>query len=152
MNKIKRLNTYLSVAIIALVLIGIFFLILEISPKKNNSQIANPASVYCIENNGTLEIRESELGQYGVCIKDGMECDEWKYFNGECNLATTAQVCSVNEDCVKDSCCHANSCTTKDNAPDCSGMMCTMSCEPNTLDCGQGSCECINSKCEAVLN
>jgi len=49
-------------------------------------QMANPASVYCINHNGTLEIRNDQSGgQYGVCIfANGTECDEWKYFRGEC--------------------------------------------------------------------
>lgn len=48
-------------------------------------QIANPASVYCIEHNGTLEIRESKAGQRGICVfQDKSECDEWAFFRGEC--------------------------------------------------------------------
>jgi putative hemolysin len=57
---------------------------------ENNSQdkgeLPNPASVFCEENGGILEIREDENGgQFGVCVfDDGSECDEWKYFRGEC--------------------------------------------------------------------
>jgi len=49
-------------------------------------QLANPASVYCVGQGGTLEIRtDSQGGQYGVCVfSDGSECEEWDYFNGEC--------------------------------------------------------------------
>jgi len=48
--------------------------------------LANPASVYCEEQGGTVEIRtDAEGGQYGVCVfDDGSECDEWAYFRGEC--------------------------------------------------------------------
>jgi hypothetical protein len=47
--------------------------------------LPNPASVYCEEQGGTLEIRENQAGQYGVCIfDDGSECDEWAYYRGEC--------------------------------------------------------------------
>jgi len=47
--------------------------------------LANPASVYCVENGGISEIRTDESGSYGVCIfNDGTECDEWAYFRGEC--------------------------------------------------------------------
>ncbi len=48
----------------------------------------NPASVKCIEDGHRLEIRTSENGgQHGVCIRaDGAECEEWKYFRGECQL------------------------------------------------------------------
>ena len=56
------------------------------SNSSNNSDLANPASVNCVNNNGTLEIRNNENGQYGVCIKNGKECEEWAYFRGECTL------------------------------------------------------------------
>jgi putative hemolysin len=45
----------------------------------------NPASVYCEQQGGTLEIRDSANGQYGVChFPDGSQCEEWAYFRGEC--------------------------------------------------------------------
>ena len=52
-----------------------------------DAEMPNPASVYCTDNGGTLEIRTAEDGgQYGVCIfADGSECDEWTYFRGECS-------------------------------------------------------------------
>ena len=48
--------------------------------------LPNPASVYCEDNGGNLEIRTgSDGGQFGVCVfPDGSECDEWAYFRGEC--------------------------------------------------------------------
>lgn len=51
--------------------------------------IANPASTYCVEQGYKLEIRTDPLsgGQYGVCIfPDGKECEEWKFFRGECGV------------------------------------------------------------------
>jgi len=59
--------------------------------------------------------------------------------------------CSVNSDCVASSCCHPKDCVDKNSAPSCKGIACTMSCEVGTLDCGQGSCECKNNKCIAVI-
>jgi putative hemolysin len=49
-------------------------------------QLANPASEYCIEEGGTIEIRTAEDGsQTGYCIfPDGTECEEWAFFRGEC--------------------------------------------------------------------
>jgi hypothetical protein len=46
----------------------------------------NPASVFCEDNGGTLEIRTADDGsQRGVCVfPDGSECDEWAYFRNEC--------------------------------------------------------------------
>lgn len=59
--------------------------------------------------------------------------------------------CKVNSDCVAAECCHPTNCVSKDKVPDCKGIMCTMECKPGTLDCGQGSCKCLNEKCEAVI-
>lgn len=48
----------------------------------------NPASVYCEEQGGLLEIRTgADGGQFGVCIfPDGSECEEWAFLRGECGL------------------------------------------------------------------
>jgi len=51
--------------------------------------MANPASVYCVENGNKLEIQTAADGsQSGVCVfPDGSTCDEWAYFKGECGSA-----------------------------------------------------------------
>lgn len=59
--------------------------------------------------------------------------------------------CSSNADCVPASCCHAASCVSKENAPKCRDVFCSAVCEPNTMDCGQGRCECLNNKCTALI-
>ena len=47
--------------------------------------MANPASVYCEEQGGRLEMQEDQNGTRGFCIfPDGSVCDEWAYFRGEC--------------------------------------------------------------------
>jgi len=53
---------------------------------EDESGLANPASVYCEEQGGTLEIRTDDDGnQYGVCIfDDGSECGEWDFYHGDC--------------------------------------------------------------------
>ena len=56
---------------------------------ENNEQagLANPASVYCEEQGGKVELRTDKKtkGQYGVCIfKDETECEEWAFYRGEC--------------------------------------------------------------------
>ena len=49
-------------------------------------ELANPASVYCIEQGGELDIRDEEGGQNGYCIfPNGVECPEWAFFRGECS-------------------------------------------------------------------
>ena len=58
----------------------------------------------------------------------------------------------VREECVPASCCHATECVLKSEAPSCDEISCTMNCEPNTLDCGYGSCEFVNEKCGVIWN
>ena len=44
--------------------------------------MANPASVYCVQQGGKSEIRKNQDGsEYGMCIlPDGKEVEEWAYF------------------------------------------------------------------------
>ena len=52
---------------------------------RREPQLANPASVFCEENGGKLEIRDEADGQVGYCIfPDGSECEEWAFYRGEC--------------------------------------------------------------------
>ncbi|HLF53807.1 MAG TPA: hypothetical protein VI544_01380 [Candidatus Nanoarchaeia archaeon] len=60
--------------------------------------------------------------------------------------------CVYDSDCIKDSCCHASSCVAAENAPECLGVVCSQECVPGTLDCGQGSCKCVNNKCGVSLD
>jgi putative hemolysin len=56
-------------------------------PESGEAGLPNPASVYCEEQGGSVEIRtDADGGQYGVCIfADGSECDEWAFYRGECS-------------------------------------------------------------------
>jgi len=156
---------YIIIFLLAVLIVSVIVLRVEIIKQKNiqannqtnlgGAQLANPASVYCINNSGTLEIKtDASGGQVGICtLSNGKTCEEWAYFRGECenySLATTS--CSIDSDCVASTCCHPGSCVNKNSAPDCSGVACTMSCEPGTLDCGQASCNCVNKKCVAKTN
>jgi putative hemolysin len=49
-------------------------------------QLANPASVYCEEQGGNVDLREgADGGTVGYCLfDDGSECEEWAFFRGEC--------------------------------------------------------------------
>ena len=77
------------------VLVGIMGVILSVETFVQHAagseevQIANPASVYCVQSGYTLEIRTSTgRSQYGVCIfPDGSECEEWAFFRHECGGA-----------------------------------------------------------------
>ena len=60
------------------------------------SQIANPASVYCEENSGTLNLEE------WLCMfEDGTCCEEWSYYRNECQpweiIYITVEENEVNE-------------------------------------------------------
>lgn len=55
--------------------------------------MANPASVYCVEQGGKLEIISEEPpeapggggGQVGMCtLPGGQVCEEWAFYRGEC--------------------------------------------------------------------
>jgi len=65
-------------------------LLTSCSPDPGNptpaANLPNPASVYCEENGGILELRTDPSGGVaGVCIfPDNSECDEWAYFRQEC--------------------------------------------------------------------
>ena len=48
--------------------------------------IANPASTYCEEQGGILQLRtDPDGGTYGVCtFSNCTECEEWAYYRGDC--------------------------------------------------------------------
>ena len=86
MNKIFK-NILVIVLLLSIIFVGISIINSgEKNGERDTSKIPNPASVYCEENNGTLEIRTSSDGsQSGYCIfYDGSECEEWIYYRGEC--------------------------------------------------------------------
>ncbi|MDO8556759.1 MAG: DUF333 domain-containing protein [Nanoarchaeota archaeon] len=53
---------------------------------KEQPAMANPASVYCAEQGGSLDINTNVDGsQTGYCtLSDNTICEEWAYFKGEC--------------------------------------------------------------------
>ena len=52
--------------------------------------------------------------------------------------------------CVSASCCHPKECVLESEAPNCSGVFCSMNCVPETMDCGQGHCGIIDGECEVI--
>ena len=63
----------------------------------------NPASVFCTDNGGTLEMRkDAGGGEYGMCVfSDGSECEEWAYFRGECKPGEATPVGQYAQSCVR---------------------------------------------------
>jgi len=88
MNKKKKISIIIILGIIAILsFLAISFYIKQKSLTNNNVMIANPAAGYCVEQGNSYEIRtDFEGNEFGVCINNEKECEEWKYFRGECTL------------------------------------------------------------------
>jgi putative hemolysin len=56
------------------------------SAAPNQTGIANPASVYCREHGGKLDIvTDADGNQKGFCtLPNSIKCEEWAYLRGEC--------------------------------------------------------------------
>ncbi len=68
--------------------------------------MANPASVNCIQQGGTLTIvARGDGGQYGICtFEDNQQCEEWALMRGDCPvggikvtgyITPAAQYCAI---------------------------------------------------------
>ncbi len=54
---------------------------LEPTPTDGTTGIANPASEFCVDQGGTVEIVDETDGQVGYCnLPDGTRIEEWEYF------------------------------------------------------------------------
>jgi putative hemolysin len=96
MSTRKALQQGISLALVVWLLAGCASAATEPSPtpappppptetESPSAGLANPASVFCEEQGGQLEIRTEAGGEVGYCIfPDGSECEEWAYFRGEC--------------------------------------------------------------------
>lgn len=86
--------------------------------------MANPASVYCVDQGGKLEIREGDGGQYGMCVfADGRECDEWEFFrSGVCGNLSDGGAANVDDVVCGRENCHGLDIKCGPNAAE----MCTM--------------------------
>ena len=68
------------------------------------------------------------------------------------SCSSSEKACSVDNDCVTATCCHASDAVNKDAGPNCAGQICTQECVPETIDCGQGEIKCLEGSCQVVLN
>lgn len=93
---------------------------------KPTLEIVNPASSYCIEHAGKLDIVDGADGQMAYCIlPGGVECEEWAYFRGECPVPKTT--------------------TTAPRT-----FNCTAIDHPTTADCLRGFCPRTGARCRYV--
>ncbi len=68
------------------------------TPEPAGQSIANPASEYCIQQGGVLEIRKEAAGEVGYCkFADGSECEEWALMRGDCAAGRPAAVFTLPE-------------------------------------------------------
>ena len=52
--------------------------------------LANPASVFCVDQGGTLEIVSEADGEVGYCtLPDGTRVEEWEYYRSQQPTATS---------------------------------------------------------------
>jgi len=67
--------------------------------KENNVGMANPASVFCEENGGKLEIITATDGsQSGMCkFSDGSQCEEWAFQRGECKIGDSQKQIDISD-------------------------------------------------------
>lgn len=64
--------------------------------------IANPASVFCLQNRGTSEILEWTWWQYWVChLSDWTTCEERAYFRWECSISSEKTATETKENIIK---------------------------------------------------
>jgi len=51
---------------------------------------ANPASVFCVDQGGEVEIVEESDGEVGYCLlPDGTRVDEWEYYRSNATVPTS---------------------------------------------------------------
>lgn len=73
----------------------------KVDETQDQQQIANPASVYCEEQGGTLEIRTAADGsQAGYCTINGIECEEWAFFRKECPVQEKKIPAEIQQNCI----------------------------------------------------
>jgi hypothetical protein len=59
------------------------------TPASATVRAANPASMNCVQNHGTLEIVHTPSGDVGYCqLPGGKRCEEWDMFRGNCPTRT----------------------------------------------------------------
>lgn len=88
-------NIAISIVALLVLLVGILMYGPSTTPKEpmmnevvpSPVTLANPASTFCAENGGTLQMKDTPAGQQGECIfPNGGTCEEWALFRGECNV------------------------------------------------------------------
>lgn len=62
----------------------------ETTTPDTSTGIANPASIFCVERGGTLEIVDESGGEVGYCnLPDGTRIEEWEYYRSQTGGSVT---------------------------------------------------------------
>lgn len=123
--------------------------------------LANPASVYCEQQGGELEIQETAAGQVGYCVfDDGRICEEWAFYrnqgdecispeemgNSEFCGTSTYGACEDDSECIEGGCssqvCMSEAEGDAGGVTTCEWSEC-YNPEPYGLECG-----CIDGECQ----
>lgn len=63
-----------------------------VAKEEPQANMPNPASNYCEENGGVLELITNKDGsQFGMCKFEDYSCEEWAYFKKECTIEEDAE-------------------------------------------------------------
>jgi hypothetical protein len=86
-------------------------------------------------------------------VQEGDACNPQCYYSTPRCLMPSIQCgeiksCESDSDCVGAECCHPTSCINKAYKGVCN-LVCTAVCE-GPLDCGAGSCGCVNHECIVI--
>ncbi len=87
MRGIKPLTTVIVLVIlVTIIVISSLHYFKTTAPE--TIKIANPASRYCLDHGGKLDLRETNKGTEGICILPGgnIECEEWSFLRGSCPI------------------------------------------------------------------
>ena len=77
--------------VVVFVAVAVYLIVFQNKPnsqpaQNGNTQLANPASVNCVEKGGTVQMKtRGDGGQYGLCyFEDNRACEEWALMRGDC--------------------------------------------------------------------
>jgi len=85
-------------------------------------------------------------------VQEGDVCNPVCYYSiPKCLMPSImcSTSCESDSDCVGTECCHPTSCINKAYKEDCSNIGCSAVCE-GPLDCGAGTCGCVNNRCVVI--
>jgi putative hemolysin len=82
MKKAQGMSVNVIVIVALALLVLLILVVVFVGRMGQTANVPNPASKFCLDNGGTLNITTNEDGsQTGYCTVDGKTCEEWSYKN-----------------------------------------------------------------------